>query len=372
MNSHRPFTIADVNSVRTLQHVIFWLFVYLFFTLLYTVRSTFWISFHNNLYYIPVHMAYFYVLGYWLLPKYLFVGKYVKFAAMLILLMLAVVFTSRMIDIFIASPYILHNVPGVEQEFKDSVLKRSFVQKITDEVLFANAVKMMHFVVWAALGIKLLRMWYERKQAALQAELNALKAQVHPHFLFNTLNNLYALTLNNSPKSSQVVLGLSDILRYMLYECNTDKVSLKQEVLVLQQYISLEKLRYEDRLDLNFTVDGSLENKWISPLMMLPFIENAFKHGTSEKQGEVWININLTVDGNVLKFKVSNSKPDYVSGNVDKQFGHIGLQNVKKRLDLLYPTGYQLKIFDDNDAYLVVLELELSHRSQTEPQLVPA
>ena len=168
------------------------------------------------------------------------------------------------------------------------------------------------------------------------------------------------------------MLGLSDILRYMLYECNTDNVSVKQEVLVLQQYISLEKLRYEDRLDLNFTIEGDLEQKHIAPLIMLPFIENAFKHGASEQQGEVWININLSVSGNLLKFKVSNSKPDSLPTDAGKHYGHIGLQNVKKRLDLLYPSAYQLKIFDDDEAYLVVLELELKPQTKPQPQLVPA
>jgi LytS/YehU family sensor histidine kinase len=309
-------------------------------------------------------MAYFYILGYWLLPRYLFKGKYVKFAVLLIALMLSVVFTGRLIDIFIANPYILKNVPNVEQEFKDSVLKRTFAQKIFDEVLFANALKMMHFVVWAALGIKLIRMWYERKQAALQAELSALKGQIHPHFLFNTLNNLYALTLTNSSKSSQVVLGLSDMLRYMLYECNTEQVSLQKEVLMLQQYISLEKLRYEDRIDLNFTISGDLENKLIAPLIMLTFIENAFKHGASDTIGQAWVNIDLQVKGEQLKLKVANSKPENISTDAQTHHGHIGLQNVRKRLELLYPAGHQLKILDDDDAFLVVLDLTIVTQNQ--------
>jgi len=219
-------------------------------------------------------------------------------------------------------------------------------------------------MVWIALGIKLFKLWYERRQAALQAELKALKAQVHPHFLFNTLNNLYALTLNNSPKAPGVVVGLSDMLRYMLYECNADKVSLEKEVLMLQHYIGLEKIRYEDRLDVNFTIKGKLDDKLVAPLMLLPLVENAFKHGTSEQVGESWININLEVIGNRLKFKISNSKPDAINGDDDKHRGNIGLQNIKTRLELIYPASHQLRIMDEDEVFLAVLELDVETDSQ--------
>lgn len=188
------------------------------------------------------------------------------------------------------------------------------------------------------------------------------------------MNNLYALTLNKSPQAPCVVLGLSDLLRYMLYECNTDTVSLKKEVLMLQQYIGLEKIRYEDRLDLNFNIIGELDDKQIAPLMLLPLVENAFKHGTSEKVGQAWINIILEVSGNKLKFKISNSKAEVIDSDADKHYGHIGLQNIRKRLELIYPASHQLKVIDDDDVFLAVLELELTviKPSQAIKQIVPA
>ena len=130
-------------------------------------------------------------------------------------------------------------------------------------------------------------MWYEKQRAALEAELNLLKGQLHPHFLFNTLNNLYALTLNQSSRSPSVVMGLSEILRYMLYEANRESVLLKRDVEILENYIGLEKIRYEDRLDLNFNISGISEEQKIAPLLILPLVENAFKHGTSERIGDV-------------------------------------------------------------------------------------
>ncbi|WP_345955054.1 histidine kinase [Mucilaginibacter sp. PAMB04168] len=372
MESSTVITIGKLQINRVAQHVIFWTVIFWLFAGMYAVKSTFWVSFRNNLFYAPIHMTYFYVLAYFLLPKYLYRGKYVGFALRLLVLMFSVIICSRLVDIFIASPYIIQQFPNIEQEFVDSIYKRTFLQKITDEVLFINAFKMMHFVVWAALGIKLFRMWYERKQAALQAELRALKGQIHPHFLFNTLNNLYALTLTNSSKASQVVLGLSDMLRYMLYECNTPYVSLQKEVLMLQQYISLEKIRYEERIDLNFTVSGNLENKLTAPLIMLTFIENAFKHGASNTVGEAWVNIDLQVNNEQLKLKVANSKPETTPADADVHHGNIGLQNVRKRLELLYPSAYQLKIMDDEDTFLIVLELTIISQNQPVPNLTSA
>ncbi|WP_295768064.1 histidine kinase [uncultured Mucilaginibacter sp.] len=354
---------------RVALHLAFWAVVYFMYTGIYAIQLTYTTSLRNNLFYVPVHMFYYYTLAYWLLPKYLFNGQYVKFEIYLLVLMLVSTVMSRLVGIYIANPYILQREHPTDWSFIEEQ-RWPLHKQLFNLLTFVNAWKAINMVVWFALVLKMVKLWAERKQAALQAELSALKAQVHPHFLFNTLNNLYALTLSNSPKSPEVVLGLSDILRYMLYECNTENASLKQEILVLQQYISLEKLRYEDRLDLTFNIEGDLDDKYIAPLIMLPFIENAFKHGTSETQGQVWININLLVSGNVLKFKVSNSKPDDLPADAGKHHGHIGLQNVQKRLDLLYPSAYQLKIFDDDEAYLVVLQIELKQLNQTKPQLL--
>lgn len=364
-------SLGGITRRRLILHIAFWVMVYIFFALIYSVKSTLAIAAHNGIFYMPIHMGYFYTVAYWLIPVYLVNSRYLLFGAYLLVLACITAWLGRVIDILITDPYLVKNVPNLAWDYYDE-MKLNFWQRMFIPLSFTNSVKMTNMIVWVALGIKLFKLWYERKQAVLQAELSALKGQVHPHFLFNTLNNLYALTLNNSPKAPGVVLGLSDMLRYMLYECNTDTVSLKKEVLMLQQYISLEKIRYEDRLDLNFTINGELNDKLIAPLMLLPLVENAFKHGTSEKVGQAWININLEVNRNTLKFKVSNSKAEYADGDTGVHHGYIGLQNIKKRLDLLYPASHQLKIMDEDEAFLVVLELELSVDKQAAKQLIPA
>ena len=141
---------------------------------------------------------------------------------------------------------------------------------------------------------------------------------------------------------------------------NADTVPLEREVFMMQQYVKLEKLRYEDRIDINFTITGDLKHKLIAPLLILPFIENAFKHGTSEKTGQVWINIDMNVTGNHFKLKVANNNPERQPDD-DKLAGrgHIGLKNVIKRLDLLYPATSKLKIMNEDETFLIVLDMDL-------------
>ena len=162
----------------------------------------------------------------------------------------------------------------------------------------------------------------------------------------------------------------------MLYECSTDEVPLEKEIFMMQQYVNLEKLRYEDRIDINFNISGSLKNKQIAPLIILPFIENAFKHGASETTGQVWVNIDIAVRDNWVKLKVSNNNPPKEVSS-DESPG-IGLSNVIKRLNLLYPGTHYLKIMDEEDTFLIVLDVELSpvvqpaKQTQLSKQLVPA
>ncbi len=235
----------------------------------------------------------------------------------------------------------------------------TFWERLTNTDAYLSAFKGANLVVWVAIAIRSFKLWYERHHAALQAELDFLKGQIHPHFLFNTLNNLYALTLSNSPKSPNIVMGLSEILRYMLYECNVEHVDLKKDVEVLESYILIEKIRYEDRLDLSFTKTGEINGYQIAPLLLLPLVENAFKHGVSEKVGEAWVNIDLSVKGNLLKFKVANSKAEKIDQTAAKHYGKIGLENVRKRLQIIYPKAHEIKIFDEEELFVAILEINL-------------
>jgi LytS/YehU family sensor histidine kinase len=219
-----------------------------------------------------------------------------------------------------------------------------------------------------AATIKLLKYFYFKQrdnqqllQEKLTAELQLLKSQVHPHFLFNTLNNLYSLTLTKSDQAPEIVVKLSGLLRYMLYECNTPKVPLMKEISMLNSYIELEKLRYGAHLDISVSIRGDLEHKQIAPLLLLPFIENSFKHGASELLDQAWISLDIFVKEDTLRFKLINSKPENtlpLNNEINHSAG-IGLTNVKKRLALIYPGLHELKVTTEEDTFIVNLSLTL-------------
>jgi two-component system sensor histidine kinase AlgZ len=370
------FKPSALHIPRVLQHIIFWMVVMLALTIIYSVQVSLAVSFRNNLFYSPVQIAYYYVIAYWVVPMYLFKGKYIKYILLSVIVAVAAMLLSRTIGLIFVIPYLIKTQHITDSDYL-GINHGPFLQCLFNTVGLVNAFKGTNLIMGFVLAVKLFKMWYERKQAALEAELGALKAQIHPHFLFNTLNNLYALSLNNSPKSPQLILGLSDILRYMLYECSKDEVQLEKEIFMMQQYVNLEKLRYEDRIDISFNISGNLKNKQIAPLLILPFIENAFKHGASEATGQVWVNIDIAVRDNWFKLKVSNNNPQNKASG-DEPPGHIGLSNVVKRLNLLYPDGHYLKIMDEEDTFLIVLDVELTpvvqpaRQTQLSKQLIPA
>jgi LytS/YehU family sensor histidine kinase len=339
------------------KHIIFWIIVAFVLTIFYGMgMPNYGISLIVILSILPVHIAYFYTIVYWILPRFLYRRKYPQLFLSLALSAFVAALLFRLLEIGFTDPFILKAVRVERPDYQWHKLDGTFWQQLTKPIYIVNALEQSNLVVWVAVSLKFVQMWYEKRQLAVQSELSALKSQIHPHFLFNTLNNLYALTLKQSAKSPSIVLGLSDILRYMLYECSTDNVALKRDVEIMQHYVELEKVRYEERLDLNFSVSGRITDQRIPPLLMLPLIENAFKHGTSETVEDAWINIDLSVTGHKLKFKISNSKP---LESDKKTGGQIGLDNVRKRLALLFPYAHQLQVFDEEEIFVVILQLDL-------------
>ena len=158
-----------------------------------------------------------------------------------------------------------------------------------------------------------------------------------------------------------MILKLSSLLSYMLYQCKTDEVSLEKEVEVMKNYMDLEKERYGDKLDLSVNIEGDIEDKFITPLLILPFLENAFKHGTSEQLDKPWMSVDIAVKDFLLKCKVVNSKNEFIPFHESG----VGIANVKKRLELLYPGSYELKLADEGDFFVVSLLLDLKSHSAT-------
>ncbi len=205
---------------------------------------------------------------------------------------------------------------------------------------------------------------FEAKQKAVEnerliAELNFLKAQINPHFLFNTLNNLYSLAYTKSENTTEVIAKLSQMMRYMIYDSNHPFVPLNKEIEYMQNYISLERLRLNNEIPISFGIEGNTENVMITPLIFITFLENAFKHGISNNQSGAWVTISIALNGRECTYEVKNSKIPSAQKNKEEKSG-IGLQNVQRRLALSYPERYTLHVEDLPDSYFVQLKILLS------------
>jgi sensor histidine kinase YesM len=229
-------------------------------------------------------------------------------------------------------------------------------------------------VVGFALGIKMLKNWYlKQKEAAqiarekLNAELQLLKAQVHPHFLFNTLNNIYSFIINDSPVALDALDKLSTLLNYIIYQCEQPLVQLDRELKMVRDYIDIEKIRYGESFNMNFRVQGNTKDKMITPLLLIPFLENSYKHGASQMLTHPWINLDISIEDNALYFNLSNNKP--TSEGDHGMANGLGLKNVKQRLALLYPGTYSLDIREDLMSFAVSLKIPLfsPDKNNTEP-----
>lgn len=216
-----------------------------------------------------------------------------------------------------------------------------------------------------AVIIKMIKRSWLKQQETIQvarekakAELQLLKAQIQPHFLFNTLNNIYFFTLTSPQKAPQMLIKLTDMLRYIINECNQPFVPLEKEIKMIEDYMALEKIRYGDRLKMDLDIKGDYSNKMISPLLLIPLVENSFKHGASKMLEHPWVNLNITINGQYLFFLLSNSRPDVVVQTPNN--GHIGLNNVQKRLHLLHPEAHELSIVNGVNSFEIFMKVRLA------------
>jgi two-component system, LytTR family, sensor kinase len=221
------------------------------------------------------------------------------------------------------------------------------------------------FLVFFSIGLKVLERQDEIEKASkemerekLNSELAFLKNQISPHFFFNTLNNIYSLVSINPEDSQKAILKLSKLMRYLLYESEQGNVNLSSEIAFISNYIDLMKLRMSDKISLSFTFPKQYEDISIPPLLFIPFIENAFKHGISYNHNS-FVKIDMRMEGKSLIFICENSLARTTEEN-NIENGGIGLENVRKRLGLLFPGRYEMNITSDNKTFKVFLEIKLT------------
>ena len=236
------------------------------------------------------------------------------------------------------------------------------------EVDYWNLVLLSSINITVMLGLttalKFGKGWFSQQQQnqqlekeKLQAELQFLKSQINPHFLFNTLNNLYSLTLKKSDNAPELVLKLSEMMRYMMYNSNDKMVPLEMEINYLKNYVDLQKIRLVDNTRINLEFEENVDGQMIAPLLFIPFLENSFKHGVSSNIDAAWVDVKLEVNDGELVFTVANNKP--AKPRPASESHGIGLKNVKRRLDLLYPDKHSLNIEDNSEFYRTQLKIEL-------------
>ncbi len=374
-----PFLFSDSQRYRVARHVSYWLFWMVFQGFLYSfvaVRRGFlyWprlqSSFVESLIYLIPHMFLSYMLIYFVIPRYLLKQKYYATIAWVLFLFFLSALMSSILSI------------TVIESVREYIMGVDYISALRDDgqglAIFLGLMAGFRGAITIggiSAAIKLMKHWYVKEQRNLtlqkenmEAQLKVLKAQIHPHFLFNTLNNIYSYTRNNSPVASKMLMELSDILRYILYEGDLQRVALTKELKLLRDYIALEQLRYGNKLEVTVSYPSNAEQYFIAPLLLLPFVENCFKHGTSTMLENPWVSLQLYISNDVLHMKLLNGKTEQAT----VQKPGIGLQNVKERLRLLYPGEHELQIINEHDVFIVNLKITLQKMPVTQTDFVQA
>lgn len=340
---------SGFGGTRLLLHILFWVVYILFFFIQgalfkdgYSWENLASLSLTAM---VDILAAYFTV--YYLLPKFLFTKKYIQFSILFLLSAAAAIILQRILLYYISYPIIYGGISD----------KMSSFWRINPFYTFFD----IYTVVGLFTSIKLLKYWYKNQQIKTElesknktSELALLRSQLNPHFLFNTLNNIDSLILTNPEKASDSIIKLSDILRFMIYDI-TDIISLEKEINYLKSYNSLQKLRFKDPKFVKFTIEGNCVGKTIAPMLFIPFVENAFKHGLKNVKSP-GIDIKLKCEKNSINFEVVNYIDENLEFSKDKTPG-IGLANTKRRLELLYPGKHEFSIKRNNGNYIASLKI---------------
>ena len=327
-------------------------------------RGTWWFEFTSDgLYEIPEIIA-AYAVTYWVLPKLFYRRRYAGAAVAFLVVAYATSVLGRIFIVKIDEP-----LAGIRPKSFET-----YGEILTDipKLLYVYFFQIFS-IVFLFLCLKTLKdqVLIQQRTLVLQkekaeTELKLLKAQLNPHFLFNTLNNIYSLSFQSPEKTSASVARLADILDHILYRSHQRFAPLAAEIALIRNYIELEKLRYDSRLTVNFHVDAG-EGAEVAPLVLLSLVENAFKHGAGNDAGEPVIDIRLEANAAELQFEIANTLG---SEPVDRPAGRLGLDNLRRQLDHLYGADHELKVSREGNWFHVYLAIKLKTQAQYEPDKV--
>ncbi|MEQ6166019.1 histidine kinase [Ekhidna sp. MALMAid0563] len=331
-------------------HVLFWVLYMGIFTFVEGGYSNqFEVAFYMELGFLPFRLVVVYVNYFFLLPRFLQDRQFTNYILKTLLFVIVASFLHRAFMYFYLNDILFPNwnPGGFPRPYK--LVQSAMI--ITSPMIFL-------------IGIEVLLRWLDSERRAeqlagekLKAELSYLRSQINPHFFFNTLNNLYGLAMKKSDKTPEVVMMLSELMSYVLYEADKEHVPLTMELEQIERYIRLEQIRYENRFKVEFQTEGDIDHVSIPPLILLPFVENSFKHGINRSSKEGWIAMVVSVSDDSLDFTIRNSIP--IRG-LEKEEGGLGISNVKKRLELLYDDNQKLEYTEKENEYIVKLTIQRS------------
>ncbi|HYD92454.1 MAG TPA: histidine kinase [Flavobacterium sp.] len=338
--------IIALAQNRVVYHLLFWVGYIAVFTSLLSTRYDLAESLKDVFLSALSYMFIVYLNLIYLIPNYLVKHKYLQYGLLLLL------------GLAISTPIIA----GVGYlSFKDD---EGFIENLNMQRYLMGTLINTFFMIGVTTGLKFVKDYFKEQQRtealekqSLHSELRFLKSQINPHFFFNTLNNLYSLTLKKSDAAPEVVLKLAEMMRYMLYDSNERMVSLNKELNYIKNYIELEKLRQGEQSKITLEIEGTPNGHMIAPLLFTPFLENCFKHGVNRSIGKSYVNIKLRLEGDELEFIAENSKSNKKPKN-GKSHG-IGLMNVNRRLELMYPATHKLSIEDAPEHYRTFLKINM-------------
>lgn len=372
--SWHNFIFSDDPGIRIRRHLLFWLLWWFYFAATYyyyvqvglqkiTFGNLSGILFFQTFLLVLIHLLACYIFIYILLPRYLLKAKYMALSAGIILL----------IVFLIAAGYFIHwkIFPYIDEAYqhKLSATNNTLWWTSINSVLL-NAPK----VIAAATAIKLVKRWYLKQKEKERVEkeklitdLQLLKAQIRPGFLFSSLEHIYAYTKNKSPKAQELLLKFSDLLSYLLYECDDAKVPLEKELSMMKEYMIMEKIRFGKNLEMEIDIKGETGNKKIAPLLLLPFIENSFRQCNRHEE-QSWVNLEISIENNSLTMKLMNG---ISMDKTEQEALQDEINNVQKRLKLLYPGSHELKMYTEQEICMTFLKINLVEKFGLQSMISP-
>ena len=339
--------IRKIIQNRVVHHILFWALSFYVLLQIFSDNSEIYkVDYiYTSVFMFTLQLA-VYFNHFLIIPKYLNKKEYVAFGVLVLMLVVAV----SLFNVLLYNHLIDYILPGYY-----------FISYFT----YVDVLKFFIAFLAVTTLLKLSKDWFqladarqkltEMQREKFEIELKALRAQVNPHFLFNSLNVLYSLALKNSKESPKAIIELSDILRYVIYDSNKDKVKISAEVKLIEDYLSLQSYRTElnTSVEFNHKIANGIE---IAPMLFLPLLENSFKHGIKGDIEETFVRINLKADKQLIRFEIENNKGE--TRKDKNEPGGVGLENIQHRLQLIYPGCHRFKIDEQEDYFKVKLEIE--------------